>query len=226
LKTDTSFHVIHSRRKTIALIIGRDGKLVVRAPYHATQAQILAFIEQKAGWIHRKQSESLQRLAQTAARQFISGESFLYLGNAHPLEIVDRSHTPLSLENGQFIITKTALPRAREVFIAWYKKQALQVFEERATIFASRYHLIYQQIKITSARTRWGSCSSSSTLSFTWRLVMAPLPVIDYVIVHELAHLVEKNHSSKFWSRVAAMMSDYAKYVKWLKANGYQLTLE
>ncbi len=224
--TNISFHIIHSHRKTIALIISRDGNLVVRAPYRASRAQILAFIEQKAGWIRAKQAEARRRLAQTPARQFVSGEKFLYLGNENPLTIVDHAQAALSLKDGLFLIQKNALPRAREVFIAWYKKRARRVLEERVVLYAARYHLDYKQIRITSARTRWGSCSARGTLSFTWRLVMAPLPVIDYVVVHELAHLIEKNHSKKFWAQVAGMMSDYTKYVQWLKSNGFALTLE
>lgn len=226
MKPDIPFQLIHSRRSTIALIVGRDGSLVVRAPYHASHAAILAFIEQKAGWIRAKQAEAQKRLSQAVTRQFTGGETFLYLGSTYPLIVVERARASLSLSDGQFVITKAALPRAREAFIAWYKNQARQVMEERAQIYAAHYHLNFQQIKITSARTRWGSCSSRGTLSFTWRLIMAPLPVIDYVVVHELAHLVEKNHSKKFWAQVAVMMSDYAKHVRWLKTNGHHLALE
>jgi predicted metal-dependent hydrolase len=226
MKTDFQFTIIHSRRKTIALIVGRDGKLTVRAPYHAAHAQILAFIEEKAKWIREKQDKAQQRLSQSTAKQFTQGEEFLYLGQPYPLEIIDRARASLTLKDGQFLIPKTALPHAKEVFIEWYKKQARQVLSERARLYAARYNLSYQKIRITSARTRWGSCSTNGTLSFTWRLVMAPLPVIDYVVIHELAHLVERNHSKKFWDRVAAMLIDYAQYVRWLKANGFQLTLE
>lgn len=167
MESGIPFKLIHSRRKTIALIVGRDGKLVVRAPYHASHAAILAFIEQKANWIRDKQAEAQKRLAQTTPRQFIGGETFLYLGSAYPLVIVDRASASLSLADGQFLLTKTTLPRAREAFISWYKIRARQVIEERAQLYAARYHLKYQQIKITSARTRWGSCSSRGALSFT-----------------------------------------------------------
>jgi predicted metal-dependent hydrolase len=226
MKPDIPFQLIHSRRSTIALIVGRDGKLVVRAPYHASRAVILAFIEQKAGWIRAKQEEARKRLSQTTTRQYASGETFLYLGSAYPLVVVDRARASISFQDGQFLIARATLPRAKEAFIAWYKKQARQVIEQRAQLYAARYHLNYRQIKITSARTRWGSCSSRGSLNFTWRLVMAPQPVIDYVVVHELAHLVEKNHSKKYWAQVGAMMSDYAKYVQWLKTNGHHLALE
>ncbi len=218
--------LIRSHRTTIALIVRRDGKLIVRAPYRTPDAQILRFIEEKASWIREKQAEAQERLAQAVSKEFVSGTSFLYLGVSYPLAIISRERPYLALENGRFLLSQETLPRAKDVFTAWYKQQARQVCEERAQVYAARYHLTYVRVKITSARTRWGSCSSRGTLSFTWRLVMAPLQVIDYVVIHELAHLVEKNHSNRFWEKVRSMMGDYKQYIDWLKTNGQQLSLE
>jgi predicted metal-dependent hydrolase len=92
-------------------------------------------------------------------------------------------------------------------------------------LYAAQHGFQPGRIRITSARTRWGSCSSKGTLSFTWRLVMAPLEVVDYVVIHELAHLRVKNHSQVFWDSVAALMPDYKRHVTWLKKNGRFLTL-
>lgn len=159
-------------------------------------------------------------------QQFTPGAEFLYLGVSYPLKLVERSRENLVLNTGYFSLKTSTLPKAKEVFKKWYQEQARLLIEVRTAEFAAKYKLSYKLIKITSARTRWGSCSSRGTLSFTWRLVMAPLPVIDYVIIHELAHLVEKNHSKRFWTQVAAMMPDYAKHKKWLKENGLRLTLD
>jgi predicted metal-dependent hydrolase len=92
-------------------------------------------------------------------------------------------------------------------------------------LYAAQYGLRYEKIRITSAQTRWGSCSPKGTLSFTWRLVMAPLEVIDYVVIHELAHLRVKNHSKTFWAEVESMLPDYTRHVAWLRKNGKFLTL-
>jgi len=101
----------------------------------------------------------------------------------------------------------------------------LQVITERVQWYAAKHGLEYKQVKITSARTRWGSCNSRGTLSFSWRLVMAPVPVIDYVVVHELAHTVEKNHSKKFWAKVQIIMPDYQNRIEWLDKNGHLFNL-
>jgi predicted metal-dependent hydrolase len=118
-----------------------------------------------------------------------------------------------------------ALPKAPELLAAWYKDQARLILPERTNYFAHQFGLKVRSIRITSARTRWGSCSRLNALSFTWRLVMAPLEIIDYIVVHELAHIAEKNHSRAFWSQVERMLPDYHYRRKWLKNNGRLLDL-
>jgi len=105
----------------------------------------------------------------------------------------------------------------------WYKERAYEKISERVQWYALKNGFQYNKIKITQAQKRWGSCSSKGNLNFSWRLIMAPLPVVDYVVVHELAHLVEKNHSKAFWSKVKMLMTDYQKQQEWLKRNGHLL---
>jgi predicted metal-dependent hydrolase len=112
---------------------------------------------------------------------------------------------------------RAALPRAAAVFEAWYRRQARLVLAERVAAYAWQTGLQPKKLRIGAARTRWGSCSSKGTLSFTWRLVMAPQQVVDYVVVHELCHLQVKNHSRDFWARVKAILPDYKQQVGWLK---------
>ncbi|HZU87561.1 MAG TPA: SprT family zinc-dependent metalloprotease [Anaerolineaceae bacterium] len=218
------FTLIRSRRRTVALIIQTDGKLLVRAPLRLAEARIRDFIESKLEWVKQKQAEMLA--AQKAApppKQFVAGEKFTYLGEAYPLEIVPRARPALALENGRFRLAKSAQPRAQEAFERWYRAQAAQVLAERVQTYLPLFEAFGckpSKIRISSARTRWGSCSSTGTLSFTWRLVLTPLPVIDYVVVHELAHLRVRNHSKDFWQLVKAILPDYAKRRAWLKANG------
>lgn len=102
---------------------------------------------------------------------------------------------------------------------------ARELLSQRVCSFARAFGLTYRKIRISSARTRWGACSTSGTLSFNWRLVMAPPQVVDYVVVHELAHLRQPNHSPAFWDEVAKMMPDYAHHRAWLKKNGSRLHL-
>jgi predicted metal-dependent hydrolase len=218
--------IIRSQRKTIAIIIQRDGQLLIRAPKHATNAQIQDIIELKAVWIKAKQADALQRLAQKTSKQYINDEMFIFLGIAYPLTIVDRQQPPLILQDGRFLLAQNKQRDAKEIFLNWYKNKARQVMNERVRLYASIYNLTFQKVRISSARTRWGSCSFRGTISFTWRLVMAPLPVIDYVVIHELAHRIERNHSQRFWATMDKMIDDYPRHIQWLKANGHLLSLE
>ena len=185
---------------------------------------IKAFVDSKSEWINEKKAVALQRVAKPV-RQFISGEKFWLLGAQIPLRLVENQSTALTLQN-EFLLSNKARPQALEIFEKWYKVRALKVLSERASLMAARHGFRYEKLRITSARTRWGSCSSRGTLSFTWRLVMAPLEVIDYVVIHELAHLKIKNHSTVFWTEVARLMPAYKISKDWLKKNGRLLTLD
>jgi predicted metal-dependent hydrolase len=217
-------HLIHSRRKTVALIIQRDGSLTVRAPLQMPEFTIQEFVQTHAEWIRKKQAQA-KAAPPSPKRSYSKGESFLYQGKEYPLTIVAHQRSGISFSGGKFHLAHSSLPKARQTFIRWYKTQARMVISERIAFLAKKNKFTYQKIRISSARTRWGSCSTNGTLSFTWRLVMAPAEVIDYVVVHELTHTQIRNHSSKFWHRVAEIMPEYKQYVSWLKKNGRFLTL-
>jgi predicted metal-dependent hydrolase len=217
--------IIHSHRKTLVVIVQRDGKVIVRAPRGMPNNHIRRFVDEKASWIQKKKAEAQQRHA-AASRRYAPGELFPYLGNNYPLVISQGNGPDLALHENQFHLAQTAQLNAAQVFTAWYQKQAHRTIPPRVRVLADQFGLAFERVRISSARTRWGSCSSRGTLSFTWRLVMAPSEVIDYVIVHELAHTVVQNHSASFWAKVTELMPDYAARLEWLKKNGYRLSLE
>lgn len=214
--------LVRSKRKTLALIVETDGTLTVRAPQRMKDDDIRRFIEEKKDWIKRKQAKA--REDTLPLRRYVDGETFWYLGEKVPLRIVPDCKPALVLD-GSFKLTRSAQPKAESVFITWYRKQARKVLSERVEFFARQHGMKAGKIRISSARTRWGSCSSKKTLSFTWRLVMAPKEVIDYVVVHELCHLKEMNHSKAFWAQVEAILPDYKSRRKWLKNHGKLLKL-
>ena len=222
-----NFHptILRSRRKTFSIEIRRDGSLVVRAPLRSTAAQIELILQQKAKWIQKKQEQV--RAAAGAARQprrWVEGEEILFLGKSYALHIVD-SPRPLELSEGRFHLSKSAQPHAQRVFERWYRVQARRVLKERVELYARQNGVVYQHVRIGGARTRWGSCGAKGSLNFTWRLVMAPIEVIDYVVVHELAHLEVKNHGKAFWEKVGSLMPDYQRRRDWLRQNGFILVL-
>ncbi len=217
-------HLIHSKRKTVALIIQRNGTLTVRAPLRMSEVRIQEFIQSHAEWIRAKQAQA-KASPPPPKKHYVGGETFLYLGKEYLLTIVARQRSALTFSGSKFHLAKSKLSKARQAFIRWYKAQALAIISERVAFHANKNQFTYRKIRISSARTRWGSCSTNGTLSFTWRLILAPPEVIDYVVVHELAHTQIKNHSPKFWHRVAEIMPEFKQRVSWLKKNGRFLTL-
>ena len=215
--------LIRAKRRTIALIIERDGSLTVRAPKRASLRDIEEFIHEKTEWILRSR-EKLKAVVQHPKKQYVNGETFLLLGQEYELLLVPPQRPALKF-NGGFTLAVSARERGEAAFTRWYKEQAYQVFTERIRNYSAMHGFSPRQVKVNSARTRWGSCSANGTINFTWRLVMAPLDVIDYVVLHELAHLRVKDHSPRFWKLVESICPDFKQHRKWLKENGERLNL-
>ncbi|MEA1940143.1 MAG: SprT family zinc-dependent metalloprotease [Candidatus Caldatribacteriota bacterium] len=216
--------IIRSNRKTIALQVCDDTNLIVRAPFKVSEEIIDRVILKHINWIEKKKKEMQLRDMRFPKKKYVNGEGFLYLGNYYRLRLVENQEVPLNFENG-FILSKKYLSQAKDIFIGWYKKKAYEKISERVEWYAQKRGLIYNKIKITSAQKRWGSCSCRNNLNFPWRLIMAPLPVVDYVIIHELVHFGEKNHSRRFWNKVKMLMPNYKEHQNWLKKNGHLLRL-
>jgi predicted metal-dependent hydrolase len=217
--------LLRSSRRTIALIIQPDGTLLVRAPLRMPDNIIQEFVEDHVDWIHRKKL-LIRSVPSLQKKEFREGELFFFIGNKYPLNIHEKNLKNISLLKEGFQISRFRLPSARDLFINWYKVEARKLITSRVKLQGQANGFSWHKIRISSARTRWGSCSSRGNLSFTWRLVMAPLEVIDYVVVHELVHTRIKNHSPAFWHRVAEIIPDYKKHVNWLKKNGRTLSLD
>ena len=217
--------IIRSKRKTLAIIVKTDGSLLVRAPLRTPGYVIQEFVEKNRGWIESKQATARAALPLAPSHQYRHGELFPYLGTTYPLEIVEGQSKPLLLDDGKFKLALSHESDAASTFESWYREHARHVLSERVEFFAAKYDFQYRRMGITSARTRWGSCSATGSLSFSWRLILAPLTVVDYVVVHELVHTVFHNHSKQFWGRVGAIMPDFQEHRRWLRENGTRLLL-
>ncbi len=212
--------IIRSRRKTIALIVSADATVIVRAPMRTDLDYIEKLVFQKRFWIAKKKKQALKNSGLVKAKNFVDGEDFLYLGKNYKLKITDCDKINLT-DNLYF--PKKYLSDSRTKMIEWYKEKALEKIIERVNFYSQITNWKFKSISITNAKKRWGSCGPTGSLNFSWRLIMAPVSVIDYVAVHELAHIPEKNHSSRFWEKVKAIFSDYKNQRKWLKDNGKNL---
>jgi hypothetical protein len=199
----------------VALVISPDATLTVRAPMRLPLYFIEQMVSRKMSWI-RKIINDIQTRPKIKPKEFVNGEEFLFLGKSFKLKVVDDAQISLGEE---LCFPKSMLCNASENLIAWYKNEARQKIEELAVAHARQMQVEYKSIAITGAKKRWGSCTRKAGLNFSWRLAMAPLEVIDYVVVHEMTHLREMNHSGRFWCHVKTLFPDYKKHVKWLRAN-------
>ncbi|MBF0123053.1 MAG: M48 family metallopeptidase [Candidatus Omnitrophica bacterium] len=212
----TITRIIRSRRRSVALIVTREAELIVRAPWQVSEGFIQNLILEKRDWVERKIQETRERLQKIAPKQFVEGEEFLFLSQKYSLKIVDEARE-ISLDGPSLVFPRAFLTSPREHLKAWYRQEALKVIASRVEFFAQRDGFQYKSVRISSAQRRWGSCGSRGGLNFSWRLVMLPMSVIDYLVVHELHHLRHRNHSSRYWDAVRAAMPSFEREEKLLR---------
>lgn len=215
--------LIRSKRKTISLTVDHNGKLIIRAPFKTPIEYIKKVVEEKSKWIFTKQEFIKRNMSCLQKKQYTEGEEFFYLGKSYSLKYVSGNYTGI-IEN-TLVLPYIQIDKAEQAICKWYKKEALRVITERVKYYSEITGIKHSSIKVTNARRRWGSCNSKNGLCFTWRLVMAPLETIDYVVVHELSHVIHKNHSSSFWAEVKSIMPDYELHKKWLSKKQFILDL-
>lgn len=195
--------LIRSNRKTISLMIKDDGSLMVRAPRRTRIEYVNKFLEDKQDWIAKHKDMMQDFLRRRKSHKFINSKGILYLGRR--------------------IKPKGVNLRSYDEIKSWYKKRAKTVFTRKIDNFSAEFGLKYGKLKITDAKKRWGSCSGRNNINLSWRLLMASNKAIDYVIIHELAHIKHKDHSVRFWNYVESMMKNYKKYDNWLEENRFLL---
>ncbi len=215
--------IVRSRRRTLSLEITPAAELVVRAPLRATDSWIMKLVEEKRGWIEKKIAEAKNRPT-PGERRFVSGDAFLFLGRSYPLAVLEGSNAGISLGD-RLYIGEERLPECHGLLKAWYTQKAAEILPARVAGVAAILDYVPKKIRISDTRRRWASCSSTGTLSFCWRLILAPPEVIDYVIIHELVHLRQPDHSDRFWEKVKKAMPDYERHRHWLRENERMLAI-
>ena len=221
-----------SKRKTIGITVSDTAEVVVSAPIFATKAMIDSVIHNKKSWIDAKLKIVNSRIESFTPKRFINGEEFKYLGDNFKLSILNDKH-PIRLIDSKLCVglNKRTLQKEtdnqliKNKIITWYRKQAQEYLNKKATKMASQIGVNPILIKEKAYKRSWGMCHNNGKIFINYKLIMAPKKVIDYVIIHELCHLKHPNHSRDFWNLVALHCSDYLSSKKWLKDNGYTLDL-
>jgi predicted metal-dependent hydrolase len=219
-----------TNRRTTDIVIERDGKVVVRPPEDYAPEQVDEVVESKRMWIYRNLAEWKDLNSCAVVREWVSGETFLYLGREHRLSLVSGQERELKLKNGFFCLERTCIERlgtagAREAFKQFYIDKGLERFASRVEFFAPKVGVNHGAIKVKEMGYRWASCGSSGTLNFHWKCMMAPPNIIDYVVVHELCHLHFRDHTNAFWNEIDKVLPDYRERKNWLRLHGVKLDL-
>ena len=217
-----NYSVVYSERKTISIIVERDRRVVVRAPLNASEAGIAREIEKRKRLLQKKIEHNQKYPFAKEAKEFVSGESLLYLGKNYKLFVTDESIEGI-LFDSKFFISKENQKHANKFFKEWYINSATEIIVPKAIAIARQLGVAYNNINILDLKYRWGSCTPKDNIHLNWRLIKAPMTVIEYIIVHELTHLLEANHTPEFWNRVAVQQPNYTKAKTWLKEFGHEL---
>ena len=219
------YTIKYSERRTYGLYVERDKSVLVHAPLNKSKEDIEQFIEKKRFWIYTKLKHA-QKYQKTIKKEFVSGSSILYLGRNYKLDITNDESNAIKFEDSRIVLSNKHKDDALKIFKNWYLQKASEKIIPRVEYYANNLGVSFNKVLISELRYRWGSCTPKNNLNFNWKLIKAPINVIDYVIIHELAHLLENNHTPKFWNIVKIQHSDFQTAKEWLKENGNLLEID
>ena len=224
---DITYSLKKSNRKTASIYIERDGSVSVLVPKTLKKSDVEELIEKKRKWIYRNLAEWQDMNAARIRRQYVSGEGFLYLGRSYRLKLVDDQPERLSLKGGYFcLLSKDGkLQKPDAAFKSFYKSKGQEKISDRVKFYSDRMGVDPAGVRVLELKNRWASCTPEGRLNFHWKCMMAPPTIIDYIVVHELAHLRYLNHTKAFWNQVDKVLPDYRERKQWLKVHGAGMDL-
>jgi len=211
-----------NRKKTASIKI-EQGVVQVIVPQNLPQKEIDDLLKQKSDWI-RKKLIIQQSVPVSKPKEFVSGESFTYLGRNYRLKVLTGQLQPVKLKQGYLQVTvpveqKSDQALIRKLLQDWYLDRASKKLEQKTVKYAQQIGVQPSKIRVREYKSRWGSCSVRGEVSYNWRIIISPNPVVDYVVVHELCHLIHHNHSKQYWNQVRSIVPDYQSKRDWLKTN-------
>jgi len=226
--SDLTYQLVRSsRRKKLTITVERDREIVVHAPEGTSEEEVRRVVDSKRQWILEKvrHPQKYQDRRHPPGKEVVNGESTPYLGRDYRIEVTETASGEIEFAR-LFRVPTARQAKRREVLRDWYIARARETILTRARHHARELGVEFKEAMIVDNRYRWGSCTVNDVVNFNWRLIKAPMFVIDYVIVHELAHLLEGNHTSHFWSIVRANAPTMEKAKAWLKEHGQFLEEE
>jgi len=225
---ELDYQIVRSpKRKKLTITVERDRAVIVHAPERTSDEEVRRVVDSKRQWILDKlrHPQKYQDRPHPPGKEVVNGESAPYLGTDYRVEVTETESGEIEFSR-RFLVPAAHQAKRREVLRDWYIARAEETILSRVEKHARDLGVAFSAAKIVHNRYRWGSCTVNDTVSFNWRLIKAPMFVIDYVIVHELAHLIESNHTARFWNIVRANTPTMEKAKAWLKEHGQILEEE
>lgn len=224
------FEVEYRNRKTLSIEIEAPNIITVLAPKGKTEEEILQTVIGKSKWIVQKLFEIREMEYRRKEKQYVNGESFIFMGRNYSLQIVlDETVTfpEAKLIRGKFYVFSNVNDQEiiKNTLERWYKDKAKEKIKERIEYYSSRFEVNPKRVIIKDQQKRWGSCTKDNQLLFNWKCMMAPSTVLDYIVVHEMCHMAYMNHSKEFWHLLKRILPDYENRKKWLRDNGIKYDL-
>jgi predicted metal-dependent hydrolase len=217
------------RRRTLEIIIRR-GEVLLMLPRFVSDKDGMAFVERKRQWVLEMLEKQRQHVDEVVPKLYVDGEEFHFLGTAYPLKISTGSRSRVELIGDTFQVTLARSGGAtgeavQKAMWRWYKEQAMRMLLAKTDAEVARIKRQYAGIRLRRTKTKWGHCTASGVIQYNWQIMTAPEPVIDYLVAHEVSHLVHPNHSKRFWAHVERLCPDYKLHRHWLKTRGHTLTV-
>lgn len=224
------FEIKYKNRTSIGISIDNYGNIEVQAPKGTPDESVLRMLEVNWDLIQKKVKEMKDRLHGPQKKVYENGESFLYLGNTYPIIIfqdinIKQDHVVFEGKKLHINVKQIDDEKIKQSLKRFYYQQCKALVEERISSYQSNFKTKPRSIRISDSKTTWGTCDSNLQLTFNWRLAMAPLEVIDYVVVHEMCHMVHLNHDRSFWRLVGKIMPDYKEKENWLALSNWKMTV-
>jgi len=222
---EIDYKIVRSRRATADIVVERDGRITVRAPATLPDERVEDIVEAKRYWIYKTMAEWRNLNATRVLREYRNGEGFLYLGRSYRLLLVAGQEEPLMLKGGRFCLRRDVVDNgdiaaAQSAFCDYYIARGLERLNERVNYYAPKVGVAPKGIDVRELGHRWASCSPTGRLAFHWKCMMAPQTIIDYIVVHELCHFHQLDHTDAFWNEVDKIMPVYRERKEWLRING------
>ena len=215
-----SCQVVRSDRRTASIYIERDGSVLVRAPMGVDDARLEKLVHKRLPWIYRNLALWAELNREAPKREFVSGETFYIEGQPCTLDVRKDAEAPLSLYGNLLVMRESSREKASEHLRALYRRLGYARIPGLVGKYASQMGLTPGRIRVWELMNRWASCSSAGNLNFHWRAMALPVEILEYLVVHELAHLVHRNHTKEFWGAVEKVLPHWSQSEQWLRVHG------